>query len=573
MDLRAEIEERFRPAFDALLPGADPVVRPSDRADFQVNGAIGLARRLGRDPLELARDVLAGVELADLCESAEVSGNGFVNLTVSTARLAAEVAALAGDERLGVAATPDPTVVVVDYSAPNVAKEMHVGHLRSTIIGDVLVRVLGFLGNDVVKENHVGDWGTPFGMLIEHLLDIGENEAVRELSVGDLSTFYRQARVSFDNDPSFAERARRRVVLLQRGDPETIRLWRILVDESLAYFDEVYKRLGVLLTRDDVVGESFYNPMLPAVVADLDAAGLLVEDAGALCVFPPGFSNREGEALPLIVQKHDEGFGYAATDLAAIRDRVDRIGAGRICYVVGSPQAQHLQMCFAVATMAGWLPATTRAEHVAFGSVLGADRKVLRTRSGDTVRLVDLLDEADARAAEAVAARWPEMDPAEQATLAPLIANAALKYADLSNDRRKDYVFDLERMVQFEGDTGPYLQYAHARCRSILRRSEVADREGPVAPLLEAPEERALGLALLGLEEAVRETAAQSAPNRLCLYLSQLAGAFTAFYDACPVLQAPDAALRRSRLLLCELVARTLALGLDLLGIVAPERM
>jgi arginyl-tRNA synthetase len=361
--------------------------------------------------------------------------------------------------------------------------------------------------------------------------------------------------------------------MLQRGDEETLRLWRILVDESLSYFDEVYKRLGVLLTRDDVVGESFYNPMLPAVVADLDAAGLLVEDDGAMCVFPPGFTNREGEPLPLIVQKQDEGFGYAATDLAAIRDRVDRLHAGRICYVVGAPQAQHLQMCFTVAQMAGWLPEEVRAEHVAFGSVLGADRKVLRTRSGETVRLVDLLDEADTRAAEAVAERWPEMDPAERATLAPLIANAALKYADLSNDRRKDYVFDLERMVQFEGDTGPYLQYAHARCRSIIRRAEPADHDAPALPLIGTPEERALALALLGVDEAVNETAAQAAPNRLCLYLFELAGAFTAFYDACPVLQAPDAALRRSRLFLCELVARTLALGLDLLGIVAPERM
>ena len=410
-------------------------------------------------------------------------------------------------------------------------------------------------------------------MLIEHLVDLGEDEAMQELSLGELSAFYRAARVCFDDDETFGERARRRVVLLQQGDPETGRLWSLIVEQSLAYFRQIYTRLGVLLGPEDVVGESFYNDMLPGVVTDLEAAGVLVESDGARCVFPEGFANRDGDPLPLIIQKKDEGFGYAASDLAAIRDRAERLGAHRICYVVGAPQAQHLQMCFAVASMVGWLPASTSAEHVAFGSVLGTDRRLLRTRSGETPRLVDLLDDAETRAENETSARWPEMSAEERAALAPLIAAAALKYADLSNDRHKDYVFDLDRMVAFEGDTGPYLQYAHARCSSILRRSGVEASAAGVPLSLDTEEEHDLALSLLGFEEAVVESAAHAAPNRLCLYLAQLAGAFTSFYEACPVLAAGNEATRRSRVQLCGLVERTLAVGLDLLGIAAPGRM
>jgi arginyl-tRNA synthetase len=571
--LRTVLAERLQAAFDAVAPGADPVLRASDRADFQANGALALAKRIGRDPRQVAEEVVAKADLADVCSEVAVSGPGFVNLTLSTGYVAAQVSAVAADPGLGVEPAQPVATVVVDYSAPNVAKEMHVGNLRSTIIGDALCRMLEAAGHRVHRENHLGDWGTPFGMLIEHLLDLGEQEAAHELSVGDLGAFYQAARASFDTDEGFRDRSRRRVVLLQSGDPETLRLWHVLVAESVRYFDRVYGALGVLLTDEDLVGESFYNPMLPAVVEDLQALGLLVEDEGARCVFPPGFTNREGNPLPLIVQKSDGGYGYAATDLAAIRDRVDRLGADRILYVVGAPQAQHLQMCFAVARMAGWLPEGTVAEHVAFGSVLGPDRKMLRTRSGASVKLADLLDEAVARASAAMAHREAAGDGPERDRTAHALGIGAVKYADLANDRVKDYVFDWDRMLAFEGDTGPYLQYAHARIRSIFRRGGVPVPEDGPPPSIGAPEERDLALRLVGLGEAVSEALEISAPSKLCAYLYGLATAFTAFYERCPVLKAPDDETRRSRLLLCDLTARVLACGLGLLGIEAPDRM
>jgi arginyl-tRNA synthetase len=571
-DVRATLLGRLQAAFDSVDEGADPVLRPSDRADFQANGALALAKRLGRDPSELASQIVGAADLADVCEKVEVSGPGFVNLTLSGSFIAGQLAELAADERLGVPTTDDPQVVVVDYSHPNVAKEMHVGHLRSTIIGDALCRVLELAGFRVVRENHIGDWGTPFGMLIEHLIDVGEEKAVHELSVGDLDAFYRRARVSFDEDGDFRERSRRRVVLLQSGDAETYRLWRVLVDRSLGYFDEVYAKLGVLLVDDDVVGESYYNDMLPDVVRDLEALGLLVESEGALCVFPPGFTNREGDALPLIVQKSDEGFGYPATDLAAIRDRVGRLGAECIVYVVGAPQAQHLEMCFAVARMAGWLPDSVKSVHVAFGNVLGADHKMLRSRSGAPVKLVDLLDEAVERADTAVVERDPQLPVSQRSEVARMLGIGAVKYADLSTERTRDYVFDWDRMLAFEGNTGPYLQYAHARIRSIFRRGSVEVPSPPTAPRLTEPQERALGVALLGFAGAIQVTLDQWSPSRLCSYLFELATVFTTFYETCPVLRAePDD--RRDRLLLCELTARVLDLGLGVLGIEAPDKM
>jgi arginyl-tRNA synthetase len=572
-DPKALLAERLRAGFDRLEPGADPVLRASDRADFQANGALALARRLGRNPREVAEAVVAGSVLDDVCASVEVSGPGFINLTLSDPFLADQARAMAVDEGLGTAAPAQPETVVIDYSAPNVAKEMHVGHLRTTVIGDSLARVLDFAGHRVIRENHIGDWGTPFGMLIEHLVDLGESGAVHELSVGDLDVFYRQARESFDRDPGFQDRSRHRVVLLQSGDEETLRLWRLLVAESVRHYDEVYARLGVLLTDDDIVGESFYNPMLASVVADLDALGLLVEDAGALCVFPDGFSNRNGDPLPLIVQKSDGGYGYAATDLAALRDRVGRLAATRILYVVGATQAQHLQMVFAVARAAGWLPEGVRAEHVAFGSILGEDRKMFRSRSGDSVKLAALLDEAVERAGAALGERAAGLEPAERDRVARDLGIGAVKYADLSTDRSRDYVFDWDRMLTFEGDTGPYLQYAHARIRSIFRRAEVASPDPAVAPTITDPHERDLVLGLLGLNEALAETVETSSPSKLSGYLFDLASTFTTFYEHCPVLRAPDEETRRTRLLLADLTARALALGLGLLGMGAPDRM
>ncbi|HUC36976.1 MAG TPA: arginine--tRNA ligase [Acidimicrobiales bacterium] len=571
-DLRELLLGRLQAAFDTVEQGADPVLRPSDRADFQANGALALAKRVGRAPSELAAQIVAVADLDDLCEKVEVSGPGFVNLTLSMGLIARQVSELSADEGLGVRRCAERQVVVVDYSHPNVAKEMHVGHLRSTIIGDALCRMLELVGHQVVRENHIGDWGTPFGMLIEHLLDVGEEKAVHELSVGDLDTFYRQARVAFDEDETFRERSRHRVVLLQSGDAETLRLWRVLVDRSVSYFDEVYTKLGVLLTDDDIVGESFYNDMLRGVVEDLDALGLLVESEGALCVFPPGFTNRSGEPLPLIVQKSDQGFGYPATDLAAIRDRVGRVGADCILYVVGAPQAQHLEMCFAVARMAGWLPDSVQAVHVAFGNVLGQDRKVLRSRSGAPVKLADLLDEAVARAGAAVAERDAELGDDERREVAQTLGIGAVKYADLSTERTRDYVFDWERMLAFEGNTGPYLQYAHARIRSIFRRGDIEVGADLSPPVLTEPAERALGLAALGYSGAVESAIELWSPSRLCAYLFDLATQFTTFYETCPVLGS-ESEVRRSRLMLCDLTSRVLASGLGLLGIQAPQRM
>ena len=572
-DTRAVVDARLRTAFDTIEEGVDPVLRPSDRADFQANGALGLAKRLGRNPRELAEEVIARAELADICSVVEVSGPGFINLTLADGFLSAQVAVMAGDERLGIEAAPDPSKIVIDYSAPNVAKEMHVGHLRGTVIGDALTRTLAFAGHEVIRENHVGDWGTPFGMLIEHLVDLGEETAVAELSVGDLDAFYRDARTAYAASPTLQERSRNRVVLLQGGDEDTLRLWRVLVAESVAYFNEVYGKLGVLLEDSDVVGESSYNPMLDAVVEDLGERGLLVENDGALCVFPPAFPNREGEPLPLIVRKSDGGYGYAATDLAAVRDRVGRLGARRILYVVGAPQAQHFEMVFAVARMAGWLPDDVEAVHVSFANVLGPDHKMLKTRSGSTIKLVELLDEAVERAETAMAERQVDLDPSERAHVARLLGIGAVKYADLSTDRTRDYVFDWERMLAFDGNTAPYLQYAHARIRSIFRRSEIDHVDPATVPVVTDPFERALTVALLGFAPALGAMLETYSPSKLCAYLYDLATTFTSFYENTPVLRAPDEATRNSRLLLAELTARVLALGLSLLGIGVPDRM
>jgi arginyl-tRNA synthetase len=565
--LQAALAEAFGPEH----AGADPALRRSAHADYQANVAMALAKQLRRPPRDVAGAILARLRLDDVCARIEIAGPGFINLTLRDDRLARAVADIAADGRLGLAPAAEPETVAIDYSAPNVAKEMHVGHLRSTILGDAIARVLTALGHRVIRQNHVGDWGTPFGMLIEHLVDLGDAGAAEALSVGDLSGFYKEARVKFDADPAFADRARRRVVLLQGGDASTLALWRRLVDESTRYFSAVYERLGVTLTPADVAGESLYNPMLAGVAAELEAKGLARESDGALCVFPPGFQGKGGDPLPLIVRKQDGGYGYAATDLAAVRYRTERLGARRLIYVVGSPQSTHLAMVHAVATLAGWLVPPARAEHVAFGSVLGADRKMLKTRSGDAVRLMDLLDEAIERAAQVIAEKNPDLDAGARAAVARAVGVGAVKYADLSSDRIKDYVFDWDRMLAFEGNTAPYLMYAHARIRSIFRRAEAGDGPGEIA--IREPAERALALTLLHFRPVVEDVAATLEPHRLCGYLFDLAAAFTAFYEQCPVLRAGTGEERRSRLAMCELTARVLARGLDLLGIEAPERM
>jgi arginyl-tRNA synthetase len=430
-----------------------------------------------------------------------------------------------------------------------------------------------FLGHDVLRENHIGDWGRPFGMLIEHLIDLGEDVAADGLTQGDLDGFYKAANAKFSESEEFQERARERVVLLQNGDEETTRLWHRLVDMSTAYFGAVYSKLGVLLTSDDLVGESFYQPLMGRTVERLNEAGLLEEDDGAKVVFPPGFANRDGNPLPLIIQARTGGFNYATSDLTCVIDRVERRGADLMLYVIGAPQQQHLQMVFAVSEMAGWLTEQTEAVHVSFGNVLGEDRKMLRSRSGDSVKLVDLLDEAVDRAGQAVAEKNPNLSAEDRAEVARMIGIGAVKYSDLSTDRVKDYVFDWDRMLAFDGNTAPYLQYAHARICSIFRRAGIDHstvRNSPIVP--EAPQERALTLRLLAYPSAIDATLQSFSPHKLSTYVYELASDFTSFYEHCPVIKA-DEPTRSSRLALADLTARVLAHGLDLLGIEAPEQM
>ena len=570
------VAELLRPTFTHIAGGvdSDPVVRRSDRADAQVNGSLALAKVLGKTPREVAQLVLDAANLSDVCSATEIAGPGFINITFASEFLAREIAAAAADVRLGVRTAPTSKKVVIDYSAPNVAKEMHVGHLRSTVIGDALVRMLEFVGHSVVSENHIGDWGTPFGMLIEHLIDLGETEAANELSVGDLDSFYRQARTKFDSNDEFKERARARVVLLQGGDEDTLRMWKLLVAESTRYFDRVYQTLGVLLTVDDLMGESVYNPLLAPVVDRLRATELLVTSDGAEVVFPEGFVNRENEPLPLIIRKTDGGYNYATSDLACVIDRVERIGAHVVLYVVGAPQAQHLEMVAAVSRMAGWVPEGTELTHVAFGNVLGADRKILKSRSGEVVKLDALLTESVERAAVAVKEKNAELPATQQAEVSRQIGIGAVKYADLSTDRIKDYVFDWERMLAFEGNTSPYLQYAHARICSIFRRAGI-DRAvvRTLTPTLDHVAERALALRLLQFDTAVWDTLEKYSPHRLCTYLYELASEFSAFYEHCPVLRADSEAQKMSRLALCDFTARVMEQGLSLLGIESPEQM
>jgi arginyl-tRNA synthetase len=569
LSLEELLAARLRPAFDAVAGGpADPAVRRSQHADFQADGALPLARALGRPPREVAAEIAARADLAGLADGVEVQGPGFLNIAIHTPALGSLLSELYADSRLGCAQVAEPQSVIVDYSGPNVAKEMHVGHLRSTVIGDTLVRLLTWQGHQVRRVNHLGDWGTPFGMLIEHLLDVGEQEAAHELSVGDLTGFYQAARRKFEDDPGFKRRAQLRVVALQSGDEATRRLWRLLVEEAEKYFLSVYSKLDVTLTAADFLGESGYNDELADVVAELDGKGLLQESDGALCAFPPGFAGRDGEPMPVIVRKVDGGFNYSATDLAALRRRCREYD--RAVYVVGTPQRQHFAMIFAVGGQAGWLRAPDQAVHVSFGSILGPDGKMLKTRAGDSVKLGDLLDEAIARAAALVAEKNPALEPAAAADVAHAIGIGAVKYADLSSDRVKDYVFDWDRALSTTGDSGAYLQYAYARIQSILRKA--GGVPAGALPQIGEPAERELALRLLGFPAAVEAATAALQPHRLTGYLHGLASAYSAFYETCPVLRAPDE-VRASRLALADLTARVLWRGLDLLGIRAPVRV
>ena len=575
--LQQTVEPYFNEAMGALgVQSSDygkllGLATVADHGDLAI-ACHSLSRILKKSPVDIG-DELSSILKPLLDGIVEVNSlNGFVNLKATDGWIEKHCGLICNDARLGVIKSSISRTVAIDYSSPNVAKEMHVGHLRSTVIGDSLTRILEHLGHKVIRENHIGDWGTPFGMLIEHLLDLGEGGAGNELSVGDLDGFYKTARTKFDDDSAFADRSRSRVVLLQSGDKETLRLWQVLVDESTRYFNEVYQLLGVLLVDDDLMGESAYHHLLPNVVEHLDNKGLLKNSDGADVVFPGGHLNRDGEPLPLIVRKGDGGYNYATTDLACIIDRVQRLGANDLLYVVGTPQARHFEMVFAVAHQAGLLDDSNRAIHVNFGSVLGSDGKVLKSRSGSAVKLVDLLKEAVTRADEVIGEKNPNLDAKERHEIANAIGIGAVKYADLSTDRTRDYMFDWSKMLSFEGDTAPYLQYAHARIRSIFDKVE-SESWHSSSISIETDSERRLARSIIGFADAIQSAYIDLMPNRICIHLHQLAAAFGSFYENCPVLVAEKNEVRDSRLKLCDATARILSTGLGLLGIHAPDRM
>ena len=596
--LAQRVRDAIVASFGPEYSDADPLIRPSAFADFQANAALPLAKRVGRPPREVAAELAARLDVTGVCAEPAVSGPGFINLTLLDDWIAAQASAMLGDDRLGLAPAAAPQTVVVEYSSPNIAKEMHVGHLRTTIVGDAIARILAFAGHRVIRDNHVGDWGTQFGMLIEYLLDVGEESAAAGSLRTDPNAFYQAARRRFDSDPGFADRARKRVVDLQGGDPSTLQLWQELVDLSKDYLHRIYGRLGVTLTDDDIKGESFYNRMLADTVARLEEEGIAVHSDGALCAFPAGFTGREGRPMPVIIRKSDGGYNYSTTDLATIRYRVDELHVDRAIYVVGSDQTLHFQMVFAVAREAGWIPPGAVFEHAQVGLVLGPDGNRLRTRSGDNVQLSDLLAEAVERARAVLdeldaTARF---DAAELDAVAEAVGIGAVKYADLSTARESAYVFDWDRMISFRGNTGPYLQYATARIRSIFRRA-AADGTGADAAAagdtaagdtaaadagaaaqsagvaITAGPERALALKLLGFGAVITAVGQTAEPHRLCGYLFEVASLFTTFYEECPVLKAESASLRASRLALCALTDDVLTTGLGLLGVPVPERM
>jgi arginyl-tRNA synthetase len=529
-----------------------------------------LARQLQQKPLAIAERVIAQLSAATASgpspfKKLEASGAGFINITLTDDFLQQHLQVLINDARLGIAAIKNPQTIVVDYGGPNVAKEMHVGHLRSTIIGDALVRILDFLGNTVIRQNHVGDWGTQFGMLIEYMLQAGETH--KQHSLSDLDSLYKKSKQQFDADAEFAARARARVVALQGGDPATLDTWQLLVNESKQHFQKIYQRLGVLLTDADVRGESFYNSSLPALVADLEKMHLAQISDGALVIFLEGFTDQEDKPLPFIIRKQDGAYLYATTDLAAVKFRLQQLHGSRLIYVIDARQKQHMAMLFAAAKKAGWCE-NVSLEHAPFGSVLGEDNRPFKTRSGESIKLSDLLDEAESRAAIVAGKKNPQLSPQQLQEIARVIGIGALKYADLRSDKVKDYVFSWEKMLAFDGNTAPYLQNAYVRIQSIFRKGNIDLAALHTAELLLAADmEHHLALKILELPQLLLEIAEDLAIQRLCDYLYTLASLFHKFYEHCPILNNADSAVRNSRLLLCDLSARTLRLGLNLLGI------
>jgi arginyl-tRNA synthetase len=579
-ELKLKFQQAMEAAFGADGATTDPMLVPASNpqfGDYQSNVAMSLAKKVGKPPRSIAESIVQHLDLADICEPPTIAGPGFINLTLKPAYLEAQLNAISTDDRLGVGTTKHPLRAIVDFSSPNIAKEMHVGHLRSTIIGDCIARILEFRGRDVLRLNHVGDWGTQFGMLIAYLREkYPEALTTRDaLDLGDLVEFYRQAKKRFDEDAAFQETARLEVVKLQSGVEESRFAWNLLCEQSRREFQQIYQLLDVRL---DERGESFYNPLLPAVVEDLDKLGLLVEDAGAQCVFLEGFTNKAGEPLPLIVQKSDGGYNYATTDLAALRYRIQQDEAKRIIYVTDAGQGSHFAQVFQVARRAGWIPDDIELVHVPFGLVLGEDGKKVSTREGDSVRLKDLLEEASDRFRTYLEAKCIEDQREEtaefKAEVSQVVGISAVKYADLSQNRTSNYIFSYDKMLAPLGNTAPYMLYAYARIRSIGRKGQIDfNRLGTEAKVL-LQDETELNLAkhLLQLSETINTVESDLLPNRLCQYLFELSQKFNQFYDRCPVLEA-EASVKTSRLLLCDLTARTLKLGLSLLGISVLERM
>ena len=553
------------------------MVRPSARAnfgDYQCNAVMAAAKKMGKQPRELAQKVIDNLELDGIAEKTEIAGPGFINIYLKPSWLASNLQNAIKDKRAGVQKA-EPKTVVVDYSAPNVAKEMHVGHLRSTIIGDASVRTLEFLGHKVIRQNHLGDWGTQFGMLIAHLEELEkENQEALGMELADLETFYRAAKMRFDDDKAFAEKARNYVVELQAGNEYCLKLWKKLVDVTLAHNQETYDRLNVSLTPADVMGESAYNDNLPVIIKELGEKGLLTEDEGAQVVFLDEFKNKQGEPMGVIVQKSDGGFLYTTTDLAAIRHRCHTLNADRVLYYVDARQGQHFEQIFNIVRKAGFATDHAELEHHAFGMMLGKDGKPFKTRSGGTIKLADLLDEAEERAARVIATKSADLDEEQKVRVIKAVAMGSVKYADLSKNRTSDYIFDWDNMLSFEGNTAPYLLYAYTRIMSIFRKAGITESDLNGEINITEPAERELALKINQFSETLESVAREGMPHQLCGYLYELSGAFMKFYEACPVNKEGVAEdTRTSRLLICSLTARTLKLGLDLLGIDTVEQM
>lgn len=578
--LKERFLEALVAAFGQELAATDPILVPASNpkfGDYQSNVAMSLAKPLKQKPRDIAQKIVEHLNVSDICQTPEIAGPGFINLIIKPSYLEAQLSSIVGFARLGVDRVETPQKIVVDFSSPNIAKEMHVGHLRSTIIGDCIARILEFRGHEVLRLNHVGDWGTQFGMLITYLRE-AYPEALTQadaLDIGDLVAFYKKAKQRFDEDEVFREISRQAVVKLQAGDPETIQAWKLLCDQSRREFQAIYDLLDIKLTER---GESFYNPFLPAVVADLERLGLLTEDQGAKCVFLEGFVNKEGNPQPLIVQKSDGGYNYATTDLAALRYRIKEDGAKRIIYVTDLGQSTHFAQVFQVARRAGWIPDDVEVIHVPFGLVQGEDGKKLKTRAGETVRLRDLLDEAIARAKADLEMRLQIEGRSETPEfidrVAKVVGLSAVKYADLSQNRTSSYIFSYDKMLALQGNTAPYMLYAYVRVQGISRKGEIDFGHLGVGKQIMLKEETEIALAkhILLLNEAIAAVETELLPNRLCQYLFELSQKFNQFYDRCPVLQAAEP-LRTSRLLLCDFTARILKLGLNLLGIEVLERM